>query len=78
MNQLLTTPTLNTVFILFYESIQPVLMHFVGETVAVMHGANAPLMRMMVAEQMERERSVKEGREHRCSIPLSKAVPGNT
>lgn len=49
---------------------------FAGEPVAVMHGANAPLMKIMVAEQMERERGVMAGTELRAAIRLEDAVPG--
>jgi len=47
-----------------------------GEMVAVMHGANAPLMKIMVAEQMERERRIQAGEEMRLGIPIHEAVPG--
>ena len=48
-----------------------------GQPVAVMHGANAPLMKIMVAEEMERERQVQAGELERKTIPLEEAVPGN-
>ena len=41
-----------------------------------MHGANAPLMKIMVAEQMERERRILAGEELRRGIPIHKALPG--
>jgi hypothetical protein len=44
--------------------------------VAVMHGANAPLMKIMIAEQMERERRILAGEELRRGIPIQQAVPG--
>jgi hypothetical protein len=47
-----------------------------GEMVAAMHGANAPLMKIMVAEQMERERRIQAGQELRRGIPIHEAVPG--
>ena len=42
----------------------------------MMHGANAPLMKIMVAEQMERERRILAGEELRRGIPMHEAVPG--
>ena len=40
-----------------------------------MHGANAPLMRSLVAEQMEKERRVQAGELERETIKLEDAVP---
>ena len=47
-----------------------------GQPVAVMHGANAPLMKIMVAEEMEKERKVQAGELSRRTITLEEAVPG--
>ena len=44
---------------------------------AVMHGANAPLMKTMVAEQMELERKVLAGEVSRNVIKIEEAVPVN-
>jgi hypothetical protein len=52
------------------------LFFILGEVVAVMHGANAPLMKIMIAEQMERERRIQAGEELRRGIPIHEAVPG--
>ena len=41
-----------------------------------MHGANAPLMKIMVAEEMEKERKVQAGELSRRTITLEEAVPG--
>ena len=49
-----------------------------GQPVAVMHGANAPLMKVMVAEEMEKERQVQAGEVERKTITLLDAVPGKT
>ena len=46
-----------------------------GQPVAVMHGANAPLLRSMVAKQMDIERKVQEGEMERTIISLQDAVP---
>ena len=46
-----------------------------GEIVAVMHGANAPLLRSMVAKQMDIERKVQAGEMERTIISLQEAVP---
>jgi len=46
-----------------------------GEPVAVMHGANAPLMRTMVSQQMELEKRVLAGEIERSVIELVYAVP---
>ena len=48
-----------------------------GQPVAVMHGANAPLLRTMVARQMDIERKVQAGEMERTIISLQEAVPGN-
>ena len=48
-----------------------------GHPVAVMHGANAPLLRTMVASQMDIERKVQAGEMERTIISLQEAVPGN-
>ena len=47
-----------------------------GEPVAVMHGANAPLMKIMVAAEIEKERKVQAGELDRTTITLEDAVPG--
>ena len=47
-----------------------------GQPVAVMHGANAPLMKIMVAEEMEKERKVQSGELERKTMMLEDAVPG--
>ena len=39
-----------------------------GQPVAVMHGANAPLMRTMVSEQMDLERRVLAGEVRSCRL----------
>ena len=39
-----------------------------GQPVAVMHGANAPLMRTMVSEQMDLERRVLAGEVRSCQL----------
>ena len=49
-----------------------------GHPVAVMHGANAPLLRTMVASQMDIERKVQAGEMERTIISLQEAVPGNS
>ena len=41
-----------------------------GQPVAVMHGANAPLMRTMVSEQMDLERRVLAGEVRSCQCQL--------
>ena len=46
-----------------------------GQPVAVMHGANAPLLRSMVAKQMDIERKVQAGEMERTIISLQEAVP---
>ena len=46
-----------------------------GQPVAVMHGANAPLLRSMVARQMDIERKVQAGEMERTIISLQEAVP---
>ena len=46
-----------------------------GQPVAVMHGANAPLLRSMVASQMDIERKVQAGEMERTIISLQEAVP---
>ena len=46
-----------------------------GQPVAVMHGANAPLLRSMVAKQMDIERKVQAGEMERTVISLQEAVP---
>lgn len=46
-----------------------------GDPVAVMHGANAPLMKTMVSEQMDIERKVLAGEQNRTVIKLEDAVP---
>ena len=48
-----------------------------GQPVAVMHGANAPLLRSMVAQQMDIERKVQAGEMERTVISLQEAVPGS-
>ena len=40
-----------------------------------MHGANAPLMKTMVAEQMELERKVLAGEVSRSVITIEEAIP---
>ena len=40
-----------------------------------MHGANAPLMKTMVAEQMELERKVLAGELSRSVITIEEAIP---
>ena len=40
-----------------------------------MHGANAPLLRSMVAKQMDIERKVQAGEMERTVISLQEAVP---
>ena len=47
-----------------------------GQPVAVMHGANAPLMKTMVQDMMEVERRVQAGELERPTITLEEAVPG--
>ena len=46
-----------------------------GQPVAVMHRANAPLLRSMVASQMDIERKVQAGEMERTIISLQEAVP---
>ena len=47
-----------------------------GEPVAVMHGANAPLLQKMIEKEIRRERQVLKGEACRETISLEDAVPG--
>ena len=47
-----------------------------GEPVAVMHGANAPLLQRMIEREMRKERQVLKGEATREIITLEEAVPG--
>ena len=47
-----------------------------GEPVAVMHGANAPLLQKMIEKEIRRERQVLKGEACRETINLEDAVPG--
>ena len=47
-----------------------------GEPVAVMHGANAPLLQKMIEREIRRERQVLKGEACRETISLEDAVPG--
>lgn len=48
-----------------------------GEPVAVMHGANAPLLQKMIEKEIRRERQVMKGEAVREAITYEDAVPGN-
>ena len=47
-----------------------------GEPVAVMHGANAPLLQKMIEKEIRRERQVLKGEACRETLSLEDAVPG--
>ena len=47
-----------------------------GEIVAVMHGANGPMMMKMVEEELEKDRLVRLGELERTILHLEDAVPG--
>ena len=47
-----------------------------GEPVAVMHGANAPLLQRMIEKEIRKERQVLKGEAVRDPIMLEDAVPG--
>ena len=51
---------------------------FVGEPVAVMHGANAPLLQRMIEKEIRKERQVLKGEATRDIITLEEAVPGQS
>jgi hypothetical protein len=48
-----------------------------GEPVAVMHGANAPLLQRMIEKEIRKERQVLKGEASREIISLEDAVPGS-
>ena len=47
-----------------------------GEPVAVMHGANAPLLQKMIEKEIRKERQVIKGEAVRDPILMEDAVPG--
>ena len=47
-----------------------------GEPVAVMHGANAPLLQKMIEKEIRKEKQVLKGEAVRDTIALEDAVPG--
>jgi len=54
-----------------------ILFHFLlGEPVAVMHGANAPLLQRMIEKEIRKERQVLKGEATREPICMEDAVPG--
>ena len=58
---------------MFIKIIATKLSFFVGQTVEVMHGSNAPLLGRIIQSQMER---LKSGEPVTESISLDDAVPG--
>jgi hypothetical protein len=48
-----------------------------GEPVAVMHGANAPLLQRMIEKEIRKEKQVLKGEAAREAITLEDAVPGS-
>ena len=52
-----------------------IILHFSGEPVAVVHGANAPLLGRMIVSEMYKERRVMSGECERKTISLAEAVP---
>ncbi len=53
-----------------------ILKCFQGEPVAVMHGANAPLLQRMIEREIRKERQVLKGDATREPIAMEDAVPG--
>jgi hypothetical protein len=49
-----------------------------GEPVAVMHGANAPLLQRMIEKEIRKERQVLKGEASRDIITMEEAVPCNS
>jgi hypothetical protein len=52
-------------------------MSALGEPVAVMHGANAPLLQRMIEKEIRKERQVLKGEASRDIITMEEAVPCN-